>query len=368
MSSGVKVIVGGTGKYFGTYAGEFNPASGLPTTGSGTNGKILKGDYWKASGAGTIASLTPFTSMVAGDLLFAEINRAAVVGDFFAVSAAQLTIDTLNALYVALTGDQTIAGVKTFSSSPIVPTPTTATQAANKTYVDSVVVGLWDDRGNFDASVNAYPSSGGSGTAGAIMKGDIWTISVAGTLPTAQVVEVGDTVRALTDTPGNTQANWSILQNNIASTTVGANLITLPNPSALKLIRTKADNTVEVIDPNEFIGVACSDETTVMAAASTSVPVATFHAPYALTLTRVFAGLRTAGTGAAVVTVDIHVNGTTVMSATKILFTASQKLSADGVLTTTSIAAGDYVEIFLDQRDTDNVATGLKAYLVGYKT
>jgi len=34
-------------------------------------------------------------------------------------------------------GDQTIAGVKTFSSSPIVPTPTTNTQAANKLYVDS---------------------------------------------------------------------------------------------------------------------------------------------------------------------------------------------------------------------------------------
>lgn len=35
------------------------------------------------------------------------------------------------------TGDETIAGVKTFSSSPIVPTPTTGTQAANKDYVDS---------------------------------------------------------------------------------------------------------------------------------------------------------------------------------------------------------------------------------------
>lgn len=45
-------------------------------------------------------------------------------------------------LYVALTGDQTIAGIKTFSSSPIVPTPTTSTQAANKSYVDSSIAGL----------------------------------------------------------------------------------------------------------------------------------------------------------------------------------------------------------------------------------
>lgn len=41
--------------------------------------------------------------------------------------------------YVELTGNQTIAGIKTFSSSPIVPTPTTATQAANKSYVDSKI-------------------------------------------------------------------------------------------------------------------------------------------------------------------------------------------------------------------------------------
>jgi hypothetical protein len=36
------------------------------------------------------------------------------------------------------TGAETIAGVKTFSSSPIVPTPTSGTQVTNKTYVDSL--------------------------------------------------------------------------------------------------------------------------------------------------------------------------------------------------------------------------------------
>ena len=82
-------------------------------------------------------------------------------------------------------------------------------------YIDDRMTGLWDDRGNYDASGNAYPSSGGSGTAGAILKGDIWTISVAGTLPTGRVVEVGDIVRALVDSPGSTEANWAIGQNNI---------------------------------------------------------------------------------------------------------------------------------------------------------
>jgi hypothetical protein len=43
---------------------------------------------------------------------------------------------------VYTTGNQTIAGVKTFSSSPIVPTPTTGTQVANKDYVDSKAIGI----------------------------------------------------------------------------------------------------------------------------------------------------------------------------------------------------------------------------------
>ena len=85
---------------------------------------------------------------------------------------------------------------------------------AVKDYADGLVVGLWDDRGSYDASGNTYPATGGSGTAGVILKGDIWTISVAGTLGGVNV-DVGDTVRALTDTPGQTSTNWSILENNI---------------------------------------------------------------------------------------------------------------------------------------------------------
>lgn len=38
--------------------------------------------------------------------------------------------------------DQTVGGVKTFSSSPIVPTPTTDMQASTKKYVDDTVAGL----------------------------------------------------------------------------------------------------------------------------------------------------------------------------------------------------------------------------------
>ncbi|MDD3048279.1 MAG: hypothetical protein PHX17_02735 [Candidatus Pacebacteria bacterium] len=51
-----------------------------------------------------------------------------------------------------------------------------------KDYADSLVMGLLDYRGGYDASSNTYPTSGGSGTDGAVMKGDMWIINVAGTL------------------------------------------------------------------------------------------------------------------------------------------------------------------------------------------
>ena len=85
---------------------------------------------------------------------------------------------------------------------------------AVKTYADNLVVGLLDDRGNYDASGNTFPATGGSGTAGAILKGDIWIISVAGTLG-GVAVNIGDQVRALVDTPGQTASNWAISEANI---------------------------------------------------------------------------------------------------------------------------------------------------------
>ena len=48
------------------------------------------------------------------------------------------SLTTVLAGYVKNTGDEDIDGIKNFLKSPIVPTPTTGTQAANKDYVDNV--------------------------------------------------------------------------------------------------------------------------------------------------------------------------------------------------------------------------------------
>lgn len=53
-------------------------------------------------------------------------------------NAIDTVIATLDAQNVKITGNQTVAGVKTFSSSPIVPTPTTDYQVATKKYADDL--------------------------------------------------------------------------------------------------------------------------------------------------------------------------------------------------------------------------------------
>lgn len=103
----------------------------------------------------------------------------------------------------------------TFTGAVNVPNPTLATHAVTKSYADGLVVGLLDDRGSYDASTNLFPATGGSGSGGTIMKGDIWYVSVAGTLA-GKTVNIGDSFRALTDSPGQTVVNWSLLSSNLS--------------------------------------------------------------------------------------------------------------------------------------------------------
>ena len=97
-----------------------------------------------------------------------------------------------------------------FIDTDQITTQVSAAQTAAQTYADGLVVGLLDDRGNWDASVNTYPTTGGSGTAGAIKKGDVYRVSVGGTV-NAVVLEVGDMVRALVDAAASTtDASWAV--------------------------------------------------------------------------------------------------------------------------------------------------------------
>lgn len=84
-------------------------SSGTPDATSSVKGKLqLTGDLGGTAASPTVPGLT------------SKANDSAVVHN---------------------TGNETVAGIKTFSSSPIVPTPTTSTQAATKGYVDGLTLG-----------------------------------------------------------------------------------------------------------------------------------------------------------------------------------------------------------------------------------
>lgn len=86
-------------------------------------------------------------------------------------------------------------------------------QAVN-TAITTAVTGLLDYRGTFDASSNLFPATGGSGLLGAVLKGDFWICSVAGTLG-GTAVAAGDLIIALVDTPGQTAGNWDLVEHDI---------------------------------------------------------------------------------------------------------------------------------------------------------
>jgi hypothetical protein len=85
---------------------------------------------------------------------------------------------------------------------------------AVKTYADALVAGVLKDCGNWNASTNQFPTNGGTGLNGAIRKGNLWYVAVAGTLGGIPV-NVGDAFRALVDGPGQTASNWAVLESNL---------------------------------------------------------------------------------------------------------------------------------------------------------
>ena len=97
-----------------------------------------------------------------------------VEGDVFIPAGATFgDLESQIASKVSLNGDEVIAGVKTFSSSPIVPTPTTGTQAANKAYVDDVVDSDVETLRTSKSCINTNVALIFTGTNLSLKKGDL---------------------------------------------------------------------------------------------------------------------------------------------------------------------------------------------------
>ena len=129
---------------------------------------------------------------------------------------------------------------------------------AVKDYADGLLAGLLSYRGAYDASGNVYPATGGSGTAGAVMKGDMWAISVAGALG-GVAIQGGDIIIANINTPAQTAANWNTLNTNISyvpenqankeNTTLDTSTVKYPTNNLVKIgLDGKASKTVSATD------------------------------------------------------------------------------------------------------------------------
>jgi hypothetical protein len=112
---------------------EFSRNASAIGSASGGNTQV---QYNNGGGLGASGNLT-FDSSTNTLAVGGNITVSGTV-DGVDVSALSTSVTTLDAQNVKLTGDQTVAGVKTFSSFPVTPSsyPTSDYQASNKKYVD----------------------------------------------------------------------------------------------------------------------------------------------------------------------------------------------------------------------------------------
>lgn len=103
---------------------------------------------------------------------------------------------------VGISGDETVAGIKTFSSSPIVPTPTTDYQASTKKYVDdtafagapnasTTVKGIVEIA--TQAEVDVGTDTGGTGAFLSVLPSQLATVN-AKSLTAGEALTAGDAV------------------------------------------------------------------------------------------------------------------------------------------------------------------------------
>lgn len=107
-----------------------------------------------------------------GNVKTGNATPADLVNIIGGTSPFQSQLNTFNSTVVFKTGNQTIDNVKTFTSSPIVPNPTTALQAANKAYVDQLAQGV-QLKVDVDAVSTGNITLSGSQTVDTVSSGDL---------------------------------------------------------------------------------------------------------------------------------------------------------------------------------------------------
>ena len=241
----IKLFIDGT-TITGTGTEE-DPLVAAGGSGSGTvnNGTQYRIAYYAATGT----AVSQANAITANRALISDANGVPTHSSVTATTLGYL--DATSSVQTQLNGKQASLGFTpenvankatnfTTLNSTLYPT----TQAVAD-YVAQAVAGLLDLRGTYDASTNLFPSTGGSGTAGAILKGDLWVISVAGTLGGESVI-AGQSIFANVDTPAQTAANWEILPVGIITTPTLQQVLDAGNISTTDLSITDGTDAVSI--------------------------------------------------------------------------------------------------------------------------
>ena len=123
-----------------------------------------------------------------------------------------------NSLSYSKTNSSSIIGFENVNNTSDVNKPVSTLQATAiatalttaKDYTDSVNINHLIDVGDYSVSLtNAYPITGGSGTAGLILRGNVFNCSSAGTI-NSYLINEGDSIRALVDNPSQSDSDWLI--------------------------------------------------------------------------------------------------------------------------------------------------------------
>ncbi len=185
----------------------------------------VSGTTWKISTSatnniGTVTSVTAGAGMTqtGTSTVNPTLNVVPAVGGGISVAADSVSVDST---VVRTTGNQSIGGTKTFSSNVVVPiTPSIATNAASKSYVDSTFAGSGAliFQGGYNAATNSPDLD--SNPSSSIKQGWTYAVTNAGSFFT-ETVEDGDLIIAETDAP-TSLSDWTVVQNNIGIATAGS--------------------------------------------------------------------------------------------------------------------------------------------------